>query len=127
MPALAAHDAAGGEIRALDDLHELFALDLRVLNEGIAASQTSERLWGGMLVAMPTAMPEEPLTSRLGTFAGMTVGSVVVPSKVGGEVDRVLVDVGHHLFGDLSETRLGVTIGGRGVAVDRSRSCLGRR
>jgi hypothetical protein len=34
------------------------------------------RLWGGMLVAMPTAMPEEPLTRRLGNLDGRTDGSV---------------------------------------------------
>lgn len=38
-------------------------------------STTSRRLCGGMLVAMPTAMPEEPFTSRLGALAGSTVGS----------------------------------------------------
>ena len=41
----------------------------------IVASTTSPRLCGGMLVAMPTAMPAEPLTSRFGTRVGMTVGS----------------------------------------------------
>ena len=46
----------------------------------IVASTTSERLCGGMLVAMPTAMPEEPLTSRFGNFAGSTVGSTSDPS-----------------------------------------------
>ena len=40
------------------------------------ASTTSERLCGGILVAMPTAMPEEPLIIRFGIFAGKTVGSV---------------------------------------------------
>src|SRR6266480_2042381 len=43
-------------------------------------SMTSERLCGGMLVAMPTAMPVPPLTSRLGNAAGKTVGSVRVSS-----------------------------------------------
>ena len=40
------------------------------------ASITSRRLCGGMLVAMPTAMPDEPFTSRFGTRVGSTVGSV---------------------------------------------------
>ena len=44
------------------------------------ASMTSPRLCGGMFVAMPTAMPEEPLTSRFGYFAGSTAGSRSVPS-----------------------------------------------
>ena len=40
-------------------------------------SMTSPRLWGAMLVAMPTAMPVPPLTIRLGKAAGNTVGSVM--------------------------------------------------
>ena len=40
------------------------------------ASSTSRRLCVGMFVAMPTAMPVEPLTSRFGKRAGRTVGSV---------------------------------------------------
>ena len=38
------------------------------------------RLWGAMLVAIPTAMPAVPLTSRLGRAAGSTAGSVPSPS-----------------------------------------------
>jgi hypothetical protein len=36
------------------------------------ASMTSPRLCGGMFVAMPTAMPALPLTSRFGNRAGRT-------------------------------------------------------
>ena len=43
-------------------------------------SATSRMLCGGMLVAMPTAMPDEPLHSRFGKRAGSTVGSCVLPS-----------------------------------------------
>ena len=49
----------------------------------IVASITSTRLCGGMLVAMPTAMPPEPFTSRLGKRAGKTVGSSPDSSKLG--------------------------------------------
>ncbi len=50
------------------------------LISSIVASMTSERLCGGMLVAMPTAMPVDPLTRRLGNFAGSTIGSTSEPS-----------------------------------------------
>ena len=40
------------------------------------ASQISRRLCGSRLHAMPTAMPVEPLTSRLGNLPGRTVGSM---------------------------------------------------
>ena len=45
-----------------------------------APAATSRRLCGGMLVAMPTAMPAEPLISRFGKRAGRTVGSWLRPS-----------------------------------------------
>ena len=41
------------------------------------ASTSSPRLWGGMLVVMPTAMPVEPFIRRCGRPLGRTVGSVV--------------------------------------------------
>ena len=40
----------------------------------------SVRLCGGMLVAIPTAMPDDPLISRLGSRDGRTVGSSSLPS-----------------------------------------------
>src|SRR2546426_6907380 len=46
-------------------------------------STTSERLCGGMLVAIPTAMPAEPFTRRFGTRVGRTVGSCSDSSKLG--------------------------------------------
>ena len=51
----------------------------------MAASITSPRLWGGMLVAIPTAMPAEPLTSRLGNRLGSTRGSFRLSSKLGSQ------------------------------------------
>src|ERR1700693_262966 len=39
------------------------------------ASQISPRLCGGMLVAMPTAIPLAPLTRRFGSSDGITDGS----------------------------------------------------
>ena len=45
-----------------------------------APAATSRRLCGGILVAMPTAIPSEPLTSRLGNRLGSTTGSADRPS-----------------------------------------------
>ena len=61
-----------------------------------------------MFVAMPTAMPRLPLTSRFGKRAGSTVGSRVVAVVGVGEVDGVLVDVAEHLHRDRRELALGV-------------------
>ena len=43
----------------------------------------SLRLWGGIFVAIPTAIPSEPLTKSVGTVDGSTVGSFSVSSKFG--------------------------------------------
>ena len=44
------------------------------------ASTTSLKLWGSILVAIPTAIPLDPLTSSCGIRVGRTVGSLVVSS-----------------------------------------------
>ena len=64
----AAAAAARGEPLAV-------ALGLSMMRQ--VASTSSLRLWGGMLVVMPTAMPVEPFISRWGKAHGRTVGSVV--------------------------------------------------
>ena len=46
----------------------------------IVASTTSMRLCGGIFVAIPTAIPVDPLTSKLGIRVGKTVGSFSEPS-----------------------------------------------
>ena len=48
----------------------------------LIAWTTSPRLCGGMLVAIPTAMPAAPFTIRFGSFAGSTVGSWRRSSKL---------------------------------------------
>ncbi len=47
------------------------------------ALTTSFKLCGGTSVAMPTAMPVVPLSSRCGRRAGSHEGSSSVPSKFG--------------------------------------------
>ena len=45
-------------------------------------SITSPKLCDGMLVAIPTAIPVPPLTSKFGIDAGSTSGSTEFPSYV---------------------------------------------
>ena len=46
----------------------------------VTPSTTSRMLCGGTFVAIPTAMPADPFTSRFGNVVGRTVGSSVVSS-----------------------------------------------
>ena len=100
-------------------LDQLVEAALRAASpRGAAPSTSSRRLCGGMLVAMPTAMPAEPLTSRFGKRVGSTDGSSVVAVVVRHEVDGLLVDVAQQLLAHRGEPRLGVAVGRRRVAVD---------
>ncbi len=79
--ALAAEDgAAGGEVRTLHDFEQRGKRRIGPADQVTVASMISVRLCGGMLVAMPTAIPEEPFTSRLGTRVGRTSGSTSLSS-----------------------------------------------
>ncbi len=90
----------------------------------ISASTISPRWWGGMLVAMPTAIPEEPLMSRFGSFAGQDRRLAMLAVVVVGEVDRRAVDVGQHLGRDRRQARFGVAHRRRRIAVDRAEVAL---
>ena len=73
--------AAGREIGALDVL----LINCGIVMSGLSIcaqmpSMTSVRLCGARLVAMPTAMPVPPLTSRFGNAAGSTTGSMFFSS-----------------------------------------------
>jgi hypothetical protein len=73
-----------------------------------------------MFVAIPTAMPEEPLTSRFGNRDGSTVGSAARLVVVRLEVDGVGVDLAKHLGGKPRKPALRVPHRGGGVAVERA-------
>ena len=62
------------------------------------ALTTSVILWGGILVAIPTAMPEEPFTSKLPPNVGLAetvgwTGTLVAGGAVGGTAVAVAVAV----------------------------------
>ena len=73
-----------------------------------------------MFVAMPTAMPLEPLTSSCGKRPGSTIGSAPWLSKLGTKSDGLFIDVGQHLERGARQTRFGIPIGGRRIGIDRT-------
>ena len=90
----------------------------------MVASTISVRLCGGMLVAMPTAMPFDPLTSRFGMRAGRTVWLGCRCRQSWGEIDGVFVEVVEQRRGDAGQFGFGVTVGRRRVAIDRAEISL---
>ena len=95
------------------------------LMSAIAASTTSPRLCGGILVAIPTAMPEEPLTQEVGVARRENRGFGQRPVVVGHPIDGFLGDVvAEQLFGQPGQPDLGVTHRRRRIAIDRSEVAL---
>ena len=63
----------------------MYSINSGIVMSGLAiiakhALITSVILCGGMLVAIPTAIPLEPLISKLGILVGKTAGICSVPS-----------------------------------------------
>ena len=82
------------------------------------ASIVSPRLCGGMFVAMPTAIPPEPFTSRFGKRLGRTTGCCSYPSKFGTK-STVSASMSRSISIAMGrETRLGVPVRGGRIAVD---------
>ena len=117
--ALLAHDdAAGGEVRAGQRLHQLFGGDVRVVQheargvDGLAQVVRRDvrgHAHGDALRAVHQQVGEARGKNR-GLFEALVV--------VGLEVHRFLVQVAQQLHGHLVKAGLGVTHGGRAVAVD---------
>ena len=71
------------------------------------AFMTSVRLCGGIFVAMPTAMPDEPFTSRFGNLDGSTRGSFLVSSKFGSQ-STVSFSISRSISSDIRAMRASV-------------------
>ena len=108
-----------------------YSMSCGTVSSGLAinaqqASISSPRLCGGMLVAMPTAMPPAPLASRFGIGRRQDGRLLLALVIVRLELDRVLVDVGEQRFGGARQARLGVAHGRRRIAVHRAEIALPR-
>ena len=124
MPAVPRMSAAGGEVRALDELHELVGVGLRVVDEmrdGVdRLAQVVRRDVGGHADGDAVGAVDQEVRHAAGQDGGLSARLVVV----GDPVDGVGVDVAQHLGGDAAEAGLGVAHGGRRVAVDGAEVAL---
>ena len=89
----------------------------------MTASQTSAMLCGGMLVAIPTAMPLEPFTSRFGNKQQNNRFQPIIVIRRH-KVDSFTIDVPHHFGGSTGKTCFGVSHGGWRQTGERSEVAL---
>ena len=123
--AAAAHDdAGGGEIGALDVLHQAGQVDVRVLDIGHTAvndlAQVVGRDVGGHTNGDALTAVDQQVRETAGQHTGFLLGLI----KVGVPVDGILVDIGQHLHGHTAHAGLGVTVSSRGVAIHRTKVTL---
>jgi hypothetical protein len=85
-------DAAGREIGAGHVVQKRVVARIGRLDQVRRRRSSSSRLCGGMFVAMPTAIPLDPLASRFGKVAGSTSGSRQGAVVIVAEIDGVLVE-----------------------------------
>ncbi len=115
-------DAAGGEIRALDEAGQVldghvvqFLVVVDQVEEGIDhLAQVMRRDAGSHTYGDARRAIHQQVGQHGRQHRGLGQGIV----KVGGKVHRLLVDVGQHLLGDRGHAGLGVAHGCRAVAVD---------
>ena len=85
---------------------------------------TSPRLCGGMLVAMPTAMPLRAIDQQVREAGRQDLGLLLGVVVIRLELDGVLVEIVEQRVGDAGEPRLGVPVGRRRIAVHRAEIAL---
>ena len=121
----AAHDdAAGGEIRALDVIHQAGQVDLRVVDEGDAAVHHFAQVVGRNVGGHAHGNAGGAVAQQVGEPAGQNVGLLLGFVKVGVPVDGVLLNVGEQLAGHFAHAGFGVTVGSRGVTVHAAEVAL---
>ena len=117
-------DAGGGEIRSGDMLHQTRHVDGGVIDVSDASVDNFVEIVRRNVRGHAHGDTRRTVDQQIGEtgwkYAGFSLGFVVVRR----EIDGLLVDVGEHLVGDARHPHLGVTHGGRRVAVHGSEVAL---
>ena len=115
--AAADDDALGREVRTRDVLHKIAERGVRILEHAHAGvddlGEVVRRDIRRHADGDARAAVDEQIREAARQHARLAAGLVKVRIPVHG----VLVDVAQHFVGDLRQARLGVSVGGRGVAV----------
>ncbi len=113
----AADDAAGREVGTLDDLHQLFGLDVRVVHHRDGRVADLGEVMGGNIGGHADRDAGGAVDEEVGELARQHRRLGHGPVVVGDELHRLFLDVGQELAGYAAEARLGITHRCGGVAV----------
>ena len=121
---VAVDDTARGEIGPLDVVQQLLARDLRVVDIGAAGVDHLRKVVRSHVRGHTDGDTAGAVDDQQRDFRGQDRGFGNRVVEVQRPVDRLLVDVGHHFVRDFLHAGLGVTHGGRRVAVHRTEVTL---
>ena len=116
--AAASHDdAAGGEIGALDVLHQIVQARFRIFHHADGAVNDLPQVVGRDVGGHADSDTGGAVDQQVRKTGGQDTGFLAALVEVGIPIYRVLFDVPQHFAGDLGQASLGVTVSGRRVAV----------
>ena len=121
---VAVDDTARGEVGTLDVVQQLLARDLRVVDIGAAGVDHLRKVVRSHVRGHTDGDTTGAVDDQQRDFRGQDRGFGNRVVEVQRPVDRLLVDVGHHFVRDFLHAGLGVTHGGRRVAVHRTEVTL---
>ena len=105
-------------------LHKALDGDVAVVDIGHAAVQHLAQVVGGHVGGHTDGDAVRAVDKQVGDLGRQHSGFLALVVVGGHHVDRVLVDVGHHVVAYLLQAGLGVSHGGRRVAVHRAEVTL---
>ena len=117
--AAAAHDhALGGEVGALDVLHEVVQSGVFIVQHADDGVDDLGEVVRGNVGGHTHGDAGGAVHQQVGEAAGQDAGLLAALVKVGVPVHRLLLDVPEHLVGELGHAGLGVTVGSGGIAIN---------
>ena len=123
-PLLVEDVAARGKVRPGDELHDLFEGRVGMVQQVDEAVADLAEVVGRDVGGHADGDARAPVDQEVGEFRRQELGHGQAFVVVRDEVDRVLLDVGHHLAGQPGHPDFGVAHGRRRVAVDRAEVAL---
>ena len=121
---VAIDDTTCGEVGCFNVLSQLLGGDVAVVDVGAASVHHLAQVVGCHIGSHTYGDTARTVHQQQGNLGGQYGGFVDRLVEVFGEVDGVLLDVGHHLIGDFAHTGLGVTHCSGAVTVHRTEVTL---
>ena len=113
-------DAACGEVGALDAEAQLVQTGFGIVDQAADAVDDLAQVVGRDIGGHTNSDTAGTVDQQLGEAGGDDRRLLQLVIEVGVPLNGFLLDVSHHLFGDLRHSGLGVSVSSRGVAVDRT-------